>query len=266
MRDTLWRLQQEGKMILVLDLGNTNLCVGVYQNQALICSFRTDSDLNRSADMYATLLNDFLTKNHLTPSSFEGAILSSVIPSLTDVITRAVESIIGKQCLTINRGIKTGLSIHIDNPYELGADLIADSVGAKKKYGYPCIITDLGTADKLLVIDKDGNYIGGTISPGIKTAGKALTKNAAQLMDISYKAPKNVIGKNSPDALNSGAIYGSVSMINGLTKMIETELGYQTKHILTGGNSILVKNFLPDYTYDPNLIFEGLYQIYLRNK
>lgn len=253
-------------MILLLDLGNTNLYVGVYQNQALICSFRTDSDLNRSSDMYATLLNNFLTKNNLSPSSFEGAILSSVIPSLTDVIASAVENILQVECKTVNRGIKTGLSLRIDNPYELGADLVCDSVGAIKKYGYPCIICDLGTANKLLVIDKNGNYIGGTISPGIRSAGKALTKDAAQLMDISYKAPKNVIGKNSPDALNSGAIYGTVSMIKGLTTMIEQELGYQTKHILTGGNANLVKEFLNDYKFDSSLILDGLYEIFLKNK
>ena len=167
-------------MILVLDLGNTNLCIGVYQNEALICSCRTDSDLNRSSDMYANLISSFFSRHHLNTSSFDGAILSSVIPSLTDVITLAVENVINQKCLVISQGIKTGLSIRIDNPSELGADLVADAVGTLKKYGYPSIICDLGTANKLFVLDKNANYIGGIISPGIKTAGKALTKNAAQ--------------------------------------------------------------------------------------
>lgn len=252
-------------MVLLLDLGNTNLYVGIYQNKTLIREFRTDSDLNRSADMYANLLTNFLQNAKVNPLDIEGAILSSVIPSLTDVISYATYLVLNKKCIVLNKGTKTGLSIHIDNPSELGSDLVADAVGAISKYGYPCIICDLGTASKLMIVDKNGHYIGGTISPGIKIAGKALTSSAAQLMDISYKAPKSVIGKNSPDSLNSGAIYGHISMINGLTKMIEDELGYPTKHILTGGNSILIKDYIKDYKYDSNLILEGLYQIYLKN-
>lgn len=251
-------------MILLLDLGNTNLYVGVYQNKTLIHEYRTDSDLNRSADMYASLLNNFLLHKNIDPEQIEGAILSSVIPSLTDVICYAVKLITNKECILVNKGTKTGLPIRIDNPSELGADLVCDAVGAINKYGYPCIVCDLGTASKLLVIDKNGNYIGGTISPGIKIAGKALTQSAAQLMDISYKAPKNIIGKNSPDSLNSGAIYGHIAMIKGLTEMIEKELGYETKHILTGGNSILVKDYIDNYLYDPTLILDGLFTIYLR--
>lgn len=252
-------------MILLLDLGNTNLYVGIYQNKTLIYEFRTDSDLNRSADMYANLLNNFLHQKNVDVSKIEGAILSSVIPSLTEIICQAVNNVTNKECLIVNKGTKTGLSIRIDNPSELGADLVCDAVGAINKYGFPCIICDLGTASKLLVIDKNGNYIGGTISPGIKIAGNALTQSAALLMDISYKAPKNVIGKNSPDSLNSGAIYGHIAMINGLTSMIEKELGYETKHILTGGNANLIKNIISNYTFDSTLVLDGLYEIYRRN-
>lgn len=253
-------------MILLLDLGNTNLYIGLYQNKTLIHEYRTDSDLNRSADMYGYLLNNFLQDKKINSNEIEGAILSSVIPSLTDVICTAVKLVTNKDCLLVNKGTKTGLSIRIDNPSELGADLVCDAVGAINKYGYPCIICDLGTASKLMVVDKNGNYLGGTISPGIKIAGKALTQSAAQLMDISYKAPKNVIGKNSPDSLNSGAIYGHIAMINGLTEMIEKELGYKTKHILTGGNSILVKDYINDYFYDSTLILDGLYHLYIKNR
>lgn len=253
-------------MILLLDLGNTNLCIGIYQNQTLICDFRTDSDLNRSSDMYAELIKGFILNSNLSLKDFEGAILASVIPSLTDVICHAVRKIINKNCLILNKGIKTSLPIHIDNPNELGADLVADCVGAISKYGYPCIICDLGTANKLLVVDNNGNYIGGIISPGIRTASKALTKNTALLQDISYKAPKSVIGKNTPDSLNSGSIYGTIASIEGLTNMIEKELGYKTRHILTGGNSALIYQHIHNYEHDMFLIFEGLYQIYLKNR
>lgn len=253
-------------MVLLLDLGNTNLYVGVYQNGSLIKEYRTDSDPNRSADMYQTLLKNFLVGAALSPSDFDGAIIASVIPSLTYSIVRAVENLINKKCLIVGNGLKSGISIRIDNPNELGADLVADSVGAISKYSYPCIICDLGTANKFLVVDCHGHFVGCVISPGIKTAGKALSSGAAQLMDISYIAPKHVIGKNSPDSLNSGAIYGTVALIEGMTSMIEKELGYSTTHILTGGNSILVNNYINGYIYDPSLILEGLYVIYNKNK
>ena len=253
-------------MVLLLDLGNTNLYIGVYKDDKFINEYRTDSDLKRSSDMYATLIIEFLKRSNINPNDFEGAILSSVIPSITDVIVRAVNSAIHTDCLVVGAGIKTGLQIKIDNPSELGADLVCDSVGAIKKYNYPAIICDLGTANKLLVINNKGQFAGCIISPGIKTAQKALSNGAAQLMDISFKAPRYVIGKNSADSLNSGAIYGTIAMIEGLTRMIEDELGYKCERILTGGNSSLIKNSIPSYTYDGSLIFEGLYQIYLKNK
>ena len=248
-------------MILLLDLGNTNLYIGIHDNEKIIYDYRTDSDHNRSSDMYAYLISNFLKKYHLDQNDFEGAIISSVIPSLTDSIIKAVKVTINCDCFVVGAGMKTGLSIRIDNPTELGADL----VGAIKKYQGPLIICDLGTANKFLVINNKNEFIGCVISPGIKTAGKALSNSAAQLMDISYKAPKHVIGKNSSDSLNSGAIYGTVSLIEGLFNRIEQELGYETTHIITGGNAPLVKDYLNNYIYNPFLIFDGLYQIYRRN-
>ena len=252
-------------MILLLDLGNTNLYIGIHDNEKIIYDYRTDSDHNRSSDMYAYQINNFLKKHSINVQDFEGAIISSVIPSLTDSIVKAVKSTLDCDCIAVGAGIKTGLPIRIDNPTELGADLVCDCVGAIKKYNSPCIICDLGTANKFLVINQKNEFIGCVISPGIKIAGKALSTSAAQLIDISYKAPKNVIGKNSSDSLNSGAIYGTVSLIEGLFNRIENELGCKTTHIITGGNASLVKDYINDCIYDPHLIFDGLYQIYRRN-
>lgn len=252
-------------MILILDLGNTNLYIGVYQNENLIKEYRTDSDVKRSLDMYESLLRGFLTSSGFKESDFEGAILSSVIPQLTYQISGAVERIIKKECLIVGRDLKSGLIIHSDNPTEVGADLVCDCVGANAKYGYPSIICDLGTANKLLICDKQGIYCGAVISPGLVTAQKALSNDAAQLFDISFKAPKKVIGRNTPDCLNSGAIYGTVAAIEGLTEMIEKELGYRCNHILTGGNAVYVHQYLKNYTYDPTLILYGLLKIYLKN-
>ena len=257
---------KEKYMVLLLDLGNTNLYVGVYQNGTLVNEYRTNSDVNRSSDEYMYLIKTFLMQNNLDIHGFKGAILSSVIPSLTHVLTRMVKKLLKVECMIIGKSLKSGLSIRIDNPNELGTDLVADSVGAKFKYGYPLLITDMGTATKILVIDKDGNFVGCAIAPGIMVSMIALTKKSAQLMDVDLLAPKKVIGKNSPDSLNSGSIYGNIAMIEGMCKKMEEELGYPCKKVLTGGYSNLLNDYISEeFIHDPTLIFEGLYQIYLKN-
>lgn len=254
-------------MILVLDLGNTNLYVGIYQNDQLIKEFRKHTDLNRSSDEYVEILKSFFITHNISSNNFEGAILSSVIPSLTSTIKLAVETLIHKECKIIGKGLKSGLAIRIDNPSELGCDLVCDCVGGLLKYQAPLIIADLGTANKILVVDKNGHFTGCTISVGIKIGMKSLTNNTAQLMDVSLVPPKKVVGKNSIDSLNSGATYGTCAMIEGMANKIEEELGYKCHKILTGGNSLLIKDIISkEFIYNPTLILDGLYHIYQKNK
>ena len=254
-------------MVLVLDLGNTNLYIGIYENNSLIKEVRKHTDLYRSSDEYYEIFDSFLRLENISPSSFEGAILSSVIPSLTLTIKFAIEKLIKKECKIVGKGIKSGLSIRIDNPSELGSDLVADSVGALAKYNAPLIIVDLGTANKILVVDKNKDFVGCTISVGLKIGMKSLTSSAAQLMDVSLIPPKRIIGKHSVDSLNSGATYGTVCMIEGMAEKIERELGYKCTKILTGGNSYIIKDIInKDFIFEPTLILDGLYQIYLKNK
>ena len=254
-------------MSLLLDLGNTNLYCGVYQNETLLCEYRTHSDVFKSSYEYKKIIGDFLTANNLKVEDFEGAILSSVVPALGNTIKNAVEALLRKSCMIVSKNLKSGLSIKIDNPSELGSDLVADSVGAKYRYKAPLIICDLGTATKMLVLDEKGNFVGCIIFPGIKISMKALSNNAAQLMDTSLIAPDKVIGKNSSDSINSGLIYGHIEMIKGLSAKIEAELGYPLKKLVTGGNSILIKDHIPaDYIFDPSLILEGLYRIYMKDR
>lgn len=253
-------------MILTLDLGNTNLLIGVYQNKELIATYRTYSDKTKSSDGYKEVLSMFLKTENLNPLDFEGAILSSVIPSLSKAIITAVEKLLNVKCLQVGQKIKSGLPIRIDNPSELGADLVSDSVGALEKYKSPCLIVDLGTATKYLVIDNQGNFQGCVITPGIKLGVNALALNAALLMEIDYEAPKKIIGKNSRDSLNSGAIYATIAQIKELCSMIEKEVGYKTTKILTGGNAYLIKDFLSeDFVFEEYLILDGLLSIYERN-
>lgn len=254
-------------MILVLDLGNTNLFLGVFKGDQLINTYRTHSDKTKSSENYKEILSLFLLQNGFKISDFEGAILSSVIPSLNKEIVKAVESLLGVECYLVGQKVKSGLQIKIDNPSELGADLVCDSVGAKVKYGYPCLIVDLGTANKYLAIDNKGDFVGCVISSGIKLSFQALAKNAALLMEIDYDVPKKIIGKNSRDSLNSGAIYGTIAQIKELSNMIEKEMGYNMKKIVTGGNSALINELLSDkYLIDDTLILYGLLYIYQNNK
>ena len=254
-------------MILVLDLGNTNLYIGVYSEGKLIHEFRKHTELNRSSDEYYQFIYSCLTNKNISLKEFEGAILSSVVPALTMIIKNAVDSLLKVDCLLIGKGIKTGLPIKIDNPSELGADLVCDCVGAISKFASPLIVVDLGTANKILVVNERKEFVGCTISVGLNIGLKSLTKNAAQLMDVSLQTPNKVIGKNSIDSLNSGAIYGTVCMIEGMCEKIENELGLKCNKILTGGNAIYLKETISkDFIFESSLILEGLYNIYLKNK
>lgn len=254
-------------MVLLLDLGNTNLYAGVYSEGKLVAEFRKHTDLYRSSDEYAEILRSFLNLKRIDIASLEGAVLSSVIPSLSATLKRAAEMLIGKECKVVSKNLKSGLAIRIDNPGELGSDLVADCIGALKRYSSPCIIADLGTANKLLVVDRNGDFVGCTIGVGLKIGMKALASHTAQLMDVSLVPPAKVIGKNSPDSLNSGATYGTCCLLEGMANRIEKELGYPCRRILTGGNAALIKDIIdPSFLYDPTLILEGLYQIYLKNK
>lgn len=254
-------------MVLTLDLGNTNLLIGVYREKKLIATYRTYSDKMKSSDGYKEILISFLKSENLKAEDFEGAILSSVIPSLSKAIINAVERILNVKCLQVGSKLKSGLAIHIDNPNELGADLVSDSVGAMSKYDSGCLIVDLGTATKYLVIDKQGCFQGCVITTGIKLGFEALANNAALLMEIDYEVPKKIVGKNSRDSLNSGAIYATIAQIKELCSMIEKEIGYKLHRIITGGNAYLVKDYLTkDFIFEEYLILDGLLTIYEKNK
>ncbi len=253
-------------MILLLDLGNTNLYVGVYRERKLVCSYRTYAERTRSSFEFKESLSQFLIINKIDVSLIDGAILSSVVPSMNNSILEAVELLIGKQCKLVSSSLKSGLAIRIDNPAELGSDLVCDSIGAINDYNEDCLIVDLGTATKLMYVTKEKVFHGCVIAPGIKISFESMLSSSAQLVDIQIKAPDHVIGKNTSDSMNSGVVFGHVEMINGLCKRIAKEAGKPLKKILTGGNSIYVKGLLNDeFIYNDKLIFDGLYDIFMKN-
>lgn len=252
-------------MIITIDMGNTNIFLGVHEDGTLVHTFRTLTDRTKSYDEYLLLFQDFIKSKELKKEC-KGAIISSVVPSLTVVVSKAIRDAFKTEVKVVGPGLKTGLPIRMDNPSEVGADLISVAVGALSNYGKPCLVADLGTASKIILVDENGNFAGGIVMPGIMISAKALFANAAQLSEISLEVPEKVIGKNTSDAMNSGSIYGTIAQIRGLCEMIEKEIGYSCNKILTGGYAPLVKSFLDEFKYDRNLILEGLYSIFEKNR
>jgi type III pantothenate kinase len=254
-------------MILVIDLGNSNIVMGLYADSVLKATFRTNSDIKKSEDEYAAIIRNFLNINQVKSSEIEDVIFSSVVPPLRAVIILAINNIFKKMPILLAAGIKTGLMIKADNPNEVGADLIAGSVGTIKKYGFPTILVDLGTATKFIVINDKGEFCGAVIAPGLRVSAEALAQRTAQLPHIELVAPLKVIGKNTPDCMNSGCIYGTASMIDGMVEKIQNELNLKCTLVATGGLAHRVIPYCEErFIIDEHLLLDGLFYIYTYNR
>lgn len=255
-------------MLLAVDIGNTNITIGLYKNDELIFVSRLATERRRMPDQYAAELSAILNLHLINTPQFSGAIISSVVPELTGTIKTAVEFITKTTPLIIGPGVKTGLNIRIDNPAQLGADLVAGAVGAISKYELPCLVLDMGTATKISVIDSKGDFKGCTISAGVRLSLDALSSGASQLSAISLDAPPSPIGTNTVTSMQSGTVLGTAAMIEGMCKRLENALGEKVKTIVaTGGISADIIRYCDiDITYDADLILDGLKFIYNKNK
>lgn len=254
-------------MLLCIDVGNTNITLGGFENDKLVLTARLASDLHRTADQYAIDLYNICMLNGKEITSVTGAIVSSVVPTITKRMSAAFFKLFGFYPMVLGPGVKTGLNIKIDNPAQLGADLVAGAIGALQKCTLPCIIIDLGTASTISVLNKNGDFIGCAIAAGINLTLEALSKNTAQLPYIGIEAPKSVIGTNTVDSLKSGLVIGAASMLDGLIDRMEDEIGSTASVIATGG---LAKEVIPlcrhEITVDDDLLLDGLKIIYEKNK
>lgn len=254
-------------MNVCIDVGNTTTAIGFYKDDKLFKKTSHNTVSSRTEDEYVALLKSTFTSLEINPQEIKGLIYSSVVPSINQPLKAALAHFVNADFLQIGPGIKTGLIIRTDNPNEIGNDLIADLVGTKEKYGYPSLIIDLGTASKILLLDKTGAFTSCVIMPGLSLSAKSLTSKAALLPDISLDAPKTVLAKNTVDAMNAGIVYGHTDMILGLVKRYEKEIGYECKHILTGGSAIYLKEIIDDsFIYDPNLNLDGMNALLRRNE
>lgn len=254
-------------MILAVDMGNTNIVIGCIDNERTYFEERLSTDKSKTVLEYAVGFKTVLELYHINGAEIEGAIISSVVPQLTSIIRDAVEKIIGKVPLIVGPGIKTGLNLHMDNPRQVGSDLIVDAVAGIAEYGAPLIIIDMGTATTLSVVDKDKNYVGGAILTGLRLSMEALSSRASQLFNVSLDVPKNVIGTNTVDCMKSGIVLGNAACIDGMIDRMEEELGYSTTVIATGGLSQVVAPLCKhDIIIDSALLLKGLKVIYDKNR
>lgn len=254
-------------MILAIDMGNTNIVIGCIDDEKIYFVERLSTAKSKTSLEYAMGFKTVLELYGIEYSDIEGAIISSVVPSLTKVLADAIEKIINKRPKIVGPGLKTGLNIHMDNPKQVGSDLIVDAVAGLSAYGAPLIVIDMGTATTMSVIDKDKNYAGGVIMPGLRLSVEALASGAAQLYNVGLEAPRHVIGKNTSDCMKSGIVVGNAACIDGMIDRFEEELGYPVKVIATGG---LAKVVMPlckhEIIVDDTLLLKGLNVIYDKNR
>lgn len=254
-------------MIIAMDIGNTNVVIGGMRDESVLFTARLRTDPDKTDYEYAALLIELFALHKVDLADIEGAIISSVVPPLSAAMQSAVEKTTAKRPLLVGAGVKTGLNILTDNPARVGSDLIVGSVAALARYPKPILLFDLGTATTLVVLDQAGDYIGYMIIPGLRSSVQALTTGTSQLPHISLEPPEMLLGKNTVDAMRTGAIHGNAAMIDGLIDRVERQiLGGPATVVATGG---LTRCVVPlcqhEIICDDDLILRGLALLYQKN-
>ena len=253
-------------MNVCIDVGNSTIGIGIFEDNKLIERMVVTTDPRFTEDEFYQLFKKPFAILNSENKKIDCIIFSSVVPQINLPLLNALNKLTDVKPLLIGPGTKTGLAIKVDNPLEIGNDLIADLVSAKEKYGYPTLIADLGTASKILLLDKTGTFTSCVFMPGLTLSAVSLSSKAALLPEVSLIAPSSIMAKNTLGAMNAGIVYGHAEMIIVLIRRYEKELGYPCKHILTGGGSIYVKDILKDdFIYDQNLNLDGLNIIINKN-
>jgi len=254
-------------MLLAIDIGNTNITLGVFEDKELRATWHIATGIHRMADEYAALLSYLLRYQGLEAADITKVTLCSVVPPLTTIFEELSERYFGISPLVVGSGVKTGVRIRMDYPTEVGADRIVDAAAAHHLYGGPIIIVDLGTATTFDTVSKEGDYLGGAIAPGISTAAESLFTRAAMLPRVELTHPERAIGTNTITAMQSGIIFGYVGLVEGIIARIQQELGGKATVVATGGYAELIaKETSVIDAINPDLTLIGLRLIYLMNR
>lgn len=254
-------------MLLVIDIGNTQTVLGVFDGERLVRDWRISTDAGKSADEYGVLVTTLLKSGNIEPGDITGMCLSSVVPPLTGIMRKTVDRFFHTKPVVIGPGVKTGLSILYDNPREVGADRIVNAVAGFEMYGGPLIIVDFGTATTFCAVSENGEYLGGSIAPGMRVAADALASRTAKLPKVELVQPDTVIGKDTVSSMQSGLIYGFADMVDGIVNRMRNELGGRAAVIGTGGLVDIMSSVVSSIEHaEPNLTLEGLKVVYYKNR
>ena len=254
-------------MLLAIDIGNTNIVLGCFENDKIRFKARIATDKIKTSDQYGVEINTMLETFGVHKEQIDDCIISSVVPPVFNSVCTGVIKVIGKQPMVVGPGLKTGLNIHMDVPSQVGADRIVIAVAALAEHKAPLILMDMGTATTIEVVEPDNVYVGGLIFPGMRLSLDALTSHTAQLPGISLDQPKSVIGKNTVDCMRSGMMFGTAAMIDGLVERMEEELGHRCTLIATGGLAQFITPLCRrEIILEKDLLLKGLNIIYKKNK
>lgn len=250
-------------MLLTIDIGNTNITLGAYRDEKLLFVSRMFTARNKTSDEFAAELLNIFKLYEVGATEFSKVVMSCVVPEIEDSVIRAVKMITGKKPAIVGAENHGSFKIDILPVSAVGADLICAAVAAKAKYPLPCLVADLGTATKIIVVDRDGRFVGCTISPGVKISMDALAAKASLLPSVSFKAPEKAVGANTAECIQSGVVFGTAAMLDGLIRRISNELSLKNATVVaTGGYS---RGIIPccetEIIYDENLILDGLFEI-----
>lgn len=255
-------------MVLVVDVGNTNITFGVYDDKKLVTTFRLMTKTPRTSDEYGVLITELLFKNHVKPVDIEGVIVASVVPNVMHALQGALSRYVQKKVLVVGPGVKTGIKIVTENPREIGPDRIVDAVAAYELYGGPILVLDFGTATTYDLVTEDGCFAAGITAPGIRISAKALWEDTAKLPEIEIKKPGSILAQETISSMQAGLVYGQIGQTKYIIEKVREESGLKNmKVVATGGLGRIISEETPEIDeYNSALTLEGLRIIYEKNK